>query len=116
MPTIEEWYRGIPPVTRAWFTASFICSVLFSIGAPMTGYLPLDWDQVTSRFEVWRLLTCFIVFGGLSFNLIITYYMMYNALTHSFTSPSRYQAPPDPVSVSPPSRVCAGVSTCARWR
>ena len=76
MPTIEEWYRGIPPVTRAWFTASLVCSILFTTGVPMTRYLPLDWDQVTGHFEVWRLLTCFVVFGGLSFNILITYYMM----------------------------------------
>ena len=52
MPTIEEWYRGIPPITRSWFTASLVTSILFTTGVPMTQYLPLNWDLVLHKFEV----------------------------------------------------------------
>ena len=121
MPTIEEWYRGIPPITRAWFTASLVTSILFTTGVPVVQYLPLNWDLILHRFEVWRLLTGFIVFGGLSFNILITYYMMYTAHAHSRHSrkangpcTTHRQLTPQPsIPVLP---LWAGVSTCERWR
>jgi len=66
----EDWYKGLPPVTKVYWTAAVLTTVLSSLGALSAMYLYLDFDLVVGKFQIWRLLTNFIFFGNFSMPFI----------------------------------------------
>jgi Derlin-2/3 len=64
MSSPEEWFRELPVVTKYYFCAAVLSTMATSFGLLNPYYLILDFNLVFSRFQVWRLLTCFIWFGN----------------------------------------------------
>ena len=41
-------------------------------------YLVLDWGMVFQKFQIWRLVTCFFVIGGFSWNFLMRVILIHN--------------------------------------
>jgi len=76
MVSIEEWYAALPRLTRTWFTGACITGILFLVQIPPAAYLQLNWDQVLKHLQVWRLITCFFVFGKIGISWLFCVYMI----------------------------------------
>jgi Derlin-2/3 len=76
MSTPEEWYKSLPVVTRYYFTIAFSATVLTTLGVIPPYYLYLDWNLVIQRFQIWRLITCFLYFGGFSIQFVFQMYIL----------------------------------------
>lgn len=50
--TPEEWYRGLPPVTRVYWTAAVVATLLATIGAVSPQWLLIDFDLLIHKFQV----------------------------------------------------------------
>eukprot|EP01104_Vermistella_antarctica_P007230 TRINITY_DN1798_c0_g4_i2.p1 TRINITY_DN1798_c0_g4~~TRINITY_DN1798_c0_g4_i2.p1 ORF type:complete len:241 (-),score=33.52 TRINITY_DN1798_c0_g4_i2:165-887(-) len=75
---ISNWWNSIPIVTRWWFAGVFGLTILANFRILVTPYdLVLGWDMVVKKFQVWRLITCFLFFGGLGFPFLIMLIMLY---------------------------------------
>ena len=61
---IEDWYRGLPKVTRGYMTAAMGTTVLVQLELLAPTLLFLDFEAVGTQLEVWRLMTNFVFFGG----------------------------------------------------
>jgi len=76
MVSIEAWYSGLPPLTKIWFTGALITGVIITLGIPPVAYIALKWDAVLKNLQVWRLVTCFFVFGKIGMGWIFSVYLM----------------------------------------
>ena len=76
MSSPQEMWEALPPVTRAWLSASVAATTLVSFGALDSNKLmfwpPLIWE----RLELWRFLGCFVFFGKFSFNFIMSMFIL----------------------------------------
>lgn len=63
----QQWFRDLPFVTRHWFGAAIGVTLAanFQIISPVQ--VLFFWENVKSRFELWRLLTCFCYVGPFDF-------------------------------------------------
>jgi len=75
MATPEEWFRSLPIVTRTYFVAAIATTTLVSLGVINPYYLYLDFDLVF-KFQIWRLVTCFLFFGKFSLQFIFQIYIL----------------------------------------
>ena len=50
-----DWYRGIPQVTRYWFTGSIALPLLGKIGLVNPLWMILDLNRILYKFEVYHL-------------------------------------------------------------
>ena len=41
-------------------------------------YLVLDWGMVFTKFQIWRLVTCFFIIGGFSWNFLMRIILIHN--------------------------------------
>ncbi|CAD5118545.1 DgyrCDS7233 [Dimorphilus gyrociliatus] len=78
---IGDWYRGIPQITRYWFTASVVLPLMGKIGlvSPMT--MILDSHLLLSKFQIWRPLTALIYYPIMpqtGFHYLINLYFLYS--------------------------------------
>jgi Derlin-2/3 len=75
MATPEEFFRNLPPVTRAWFVVAFMTTVLVE-----TGFLDLFklafLPEAILKGEIWRLFTPFIFFGKFSFPFVMNLFFL----------------------------------------
>jgi len=81
---IGDWFRGIPIVTRWWFSLSIIFPLLGRIGLFPPYYMILDFELVAYKFQVWRLITSIIYFPlgpGTGFHYLINLYFLYSYST-----------------------------------
>eukprot|EP00128_Syssomonas_multiformis_P000768 Colp12_sorted_trinity150504_noHs@30732 len=74
---ISTWYAQIPKVTKALVTGSVAITLLANFGVLNPMYLYLSWDHVVKNFQVWRLLSCFLFHGKLSWNFMINIVFLY---------------------------------------
>eukprot|EP00002_Diphylleia_rotans_P007003 TRINITY_DN1647_c0_g1_i2.p1 TRINITY_DN1647_c0_g1~~TRINITY_DN1647_c0_g1_i2.p1 ORF type:complete len:252 (-),score=45.92 TRINITY_DN1647_c0_g1_i2:141-896(-) len=72
---IQDWFNGLPPVSRFVVTAFGATAFLAHFNIVPFGKIVFDWVDITSRFEIWRLITPFFVIGKLDLNFLI--YFMY---------------------------------------
>ena len=72
----EEWYRNLKPVTRGYLTTCCIITILVQMELLPAGLLILDWQGVTGRLEVWRLLTNFCFFGGFGLPFVFSMFFI----------------------------------------
>ena len=70
-PGPDAWFKSLPLVTQYWFggTVALTLAVNFDVIPGMK--IAFFWGMVKSKFELWRLLTCFFYAGGFSFNMLI---------------------------------------------
>eukprot|EP00742_Colponemidia_sp_Colp-10_P000634 GILJ01000692.1.p1 GENE.GILJ01000692.1~~GILJ01000692.1.p1 ORF type:complete len:258 (-),score=34.19 GILJ01000692.1:113-844(-) len=72
----EEWYKSLPPFTKVYGTAVFATTAAISFGLIDPRYLILDTDAVFRHFEIWRLVTCFFVFGKFSMSFLFQMFIL----------------------------------------
>ena len=72
----SDWYNSLPPVSKAWGTACFACTLLSQFGLVDLRNLYLNWALVKGKFQVWRLLTNFCFLGKFSFPFLMRMMMM----------------------------------------
>lgn len=72
----REWLESLPPITRAWFLASLLTTCLVSFGMLSAFRVVWVWPMVWEKFELWRLVTPFVYFGGFSFAFVINMYLL----------------------------------------
>jgi len=57
---ILQFYNSLPPLSRTWFTLSFIITALHTLDIFETDQLLFLWDRIPPpRLELWRILTSF---------------------------------------------------------
>ncbi len=72
----QEWYLGLPIFTRTWLTAVVITALGVRFGYANPYKIMFDYVAVFTQFQVWRILTCFLFLGPLSFNWIFQMMML----------------------------------------
>ncbi len=76
MSTPEEWYRGLPLVTKVYFTAAVATTILTSLGVVSPMLLYLDFDKILYKFNFWRLVTSFLYFGSFGLPFVFSIVML----------------------------------------
>ncbi|XP_046843371.1 derlin-1-like [Xenia sp. Carnegie-2017] len=81
---LGDWFRGIPVVTRWWFSLSIAFTLLGRFRILNAVYMFLSFDLIAYKFQIWRLFTS-IVFYPLSpqngFHYLINLYFLYSYST-----------------------------------
>ena len=72
----EEWYRGLPKITRAYLTISFVQTVLVQTELVSPYLLYLDFGRVGHDLEFWRLLTNLCFFGKFSMGFVFSMFFL----------------------------------------
>ncbi|POO00569.1 Derlin [Trema orientale] len=76
MSSPGEFYKSLPPITKAYGTLCLLATVGFQLGLYDKDDVALDYPLVFSRFQVWRLITTFFFLGGFSVNFGIRLLMI----------------------------------------
>lgn len=76
MPTPQEWYNGLPIVSRIWLTAAVVSGLGTKLGLINPYLLIFSWEAVWHKFQIWRIITNFLFFGGPSFPWLIMMFML----------------------------------------
>ena len=72
MSTIEAWFYSLPPFTKTYMVAAVASTLLAEIGLVSPYSYLLNWNRIISNFEIWRLVTPFVFFGGFSHMLLFS--------------------------------------------
>lgn len=59
----DAWFRDLPVLTRYWFGGSLFITLAVNFGIISPSLIPFLWEKVSSNFELWRLLSCFLYVG-----------------------------------------------------
>ncbi|OWF51050.1 derlin-1-like [Mizuhopecten yessoensis] len=81
---IGDWYRGIPFLTKYWFTGSVVVPILARFGILNPMWLFLHFESVVYKFQFWRPLTSVLFYpisGGNGFHYLINLYFLYSYST-----------------------------------
>eukprot|EP01114_Cavostelium_apophysatum_P015820 TRINITY_DN4394_c0_g1_i1.p1 TRINITY_DN4394_c0_g1~~TRINITY_DN4394_c0_g1_i1.p1 ORF type:complete len:244 (-),score=21.19 TRINITY_DN4394_c0_g1_i1:89-820(-) len=72
----EEWYKGMPVITRSFMTGCFLTSlaVYLDLVSPMALYL--NFPRITQHMELWRLVTNFFFFDTFGLNFVFHMFFM----------------------------------------
>jgi len=79
--SLSGWYRDVPPITKFFFTGTFLLGAMTSanllgfIGGPQG--LLFDFTMLREKFQVWRLVTPFIFAGGFGLNFVFHLHILY---------------------------------------
>jgi derlin-1 len=82
---LGQWYKSVPKITRACFTASIIVCVAARLGLVRPHNLILMVNPIIKHFQIWRLLTA-VLFYPMGFNYLINLYFLYQYSTRLETS------------------------------
>ncbi|XP_051879734.1 derlin-1 [Pristis pectinata] len=74
---LGEWYRGIPLVTRYWFTGCVVLPVLERLNVVSGRSLVLWSDRFFNDFQIWRPVTASL-FYPMGFHYLIQLYFLYS--------------------------------------
>lgn len=80
---IADWINGIPRISRYWFLSSIAVPLIAKLGLISGMSLILQWEPLM-RFEIWRLLTCFIYYPitpMTGFHYLINLFLLYSYST-----------------------------------
>eukprot|EP00736_Rhodelphis_marinus_P003202 Rmarinus@m.12564 len=73
--SIEDWFNGLPLVTKNYFISAVSVTLAANFG--LISWDRLYWDiPLIMKFQLWRLITPFLVLGGLGFSLLIVLMML----------------------------------------
>jgi len=75
--SVEQWFRGLPPVTRWHFTSAVIMTLAGNFGLVNPVSIALMRESVFSKFEIWRLVTNLMFLGKLGFGFLIHLLFLY---------------------------------------
>lgn len=74
MRRIKSAVERTPPITQGFLSLSILVTFLAMLmnGNEYPKFLLLDWQQVFSRFQIWRLFTAFLYFGPFDISFVLT--------------------------------------------
>lgn len=81
---IGDWYRGIPQMTKYWFTGSIVVPLVARLGLINPVHLILIFERVAYNFQIWRPLTAVLYFpmsGPSGFHYLMNLYFLYSYST-----------------------------------
>lgn len=76
MSSPAEFYKSLPPITKAYGTLCLLMTTIYQIGLYDPIDIALSYKLVFSRFQVWRLITTFFFLGNFSINFGIRLLMI----------------------------------------
>ena len=74
--SIEEWFKELPPISRGWLVSALLSTVAVVLGFASPVQLYLDWNLVINKFQIWRLMTCYIFFGKFGLPFVFQLYFL----------------------------------------
>ncbi|XP_048752583.1 derlin-1-like [Ostrea edulis] len=81
---IGDWYRGIPQMTKYWFTGSVVVPLVARFGLINPRNLILIFESVVYKFQFWRPLTAVLFYpisGPSGFHYLMNLYFLYSYST-----------------------------------
>jgi len=81
MTDIGDWYRGIPEMTKYWFTGSVVLPLLGRFGLFNPYYMAIEWNLLIYKFQIWRPITALFYFPitpQTGFHWLLMLYFLYN--------------------------------------
>ncbi|KAK7114158.1 derlin-1-like [Littorina saxatilis] len=81
---IGDWYRGIPQITRYWFTGSVVVPIVARVGLLNPMWLILTFQHFIYKFQIWRPLTAALYYpisGPKGFHYLMNLYFLYSYST-----------------------------------
>lgn len=85
----SDWYKGIPQITRYWFSGSIIVPLIARFGILSAHTLILDWTLFISKFHIWRPVTAALFYPispQTGFSFLINLYFLYSYSSRLETS------------------------------
>ncbi|WCJ42591.1 DERLIN-1 [Euphorbia peplus] len=76
MSSPGEYYKSLPPISKAYGTLCFLSTVVYQLGILDPVHVALIYKLVFYRFQVWRLFTNFFFLGKFSINFGIRLLMI----------------------------------------
>ena len=73
---MEEWFNSVPKITRTWFVLALGTTIFTEVGSINPYSLIFLPENILYKFEVWRLFTPFIFFGGFGFPFAMQLYFL----------------------------------------
>eukprot|EP00736_Rhodelphis_marinus_P011526 Rmarinus@m.1150 len=61
--TLEEWFQEMPVVTRAYLSLAVLTTLAATLDFVSAFDLYFNWNLITNKLELWRLVTNFLYFG-----------------------------------------------------
>jgi Derlin-2/3 len=77
MSSIEGWYYSMPQLTRSYLSICFLFTALSSLGFMDPRSVYLSFDLIWERFQLWRLMTCFMYLGNFGFPFLMQLMILY---------------------------------------
>lgn len=72
----KHWYESLPIITKWWFGMALVLTLSGNLGFVSPMKLIFSLDEITSNFEVWRILSCFCYVGGFSLPTLVCLIML----------------------------------------
>lgn len=72
----QQMFNSLPLITRAWFGITLLLTVAGNFGILSPYYYVFKWSNIISKFEIWRVATCFCYAGSFDFNTLIAMYTL----------------------------------------
>lgn len=69
-------FNALPIITRYWFGATMLVTLSTNFGILSGNHIVFNWTAITTKFELWRLVSPFLFAGSFSFNTLIACYML----------------------------------------
>ncbi|MCO5562694.1 hypothetical protein L7F22_016324 [Adiantum nelumboides] len=76
MSSPADYYKSLPPVSKAYGTICFLTTLGYQLGLVNVYLLLMDYEKVLYQLQVWRLLTNFLFLGPFSINFGIRLLMI----------------------------------------
>lgn len=76
MSSPAEYYKALPPISKAYGTLCLVTTTVYQLGLIHPQQIALIHELVFFRFQVWRLFTNFFFLGGFSINFGIRVLMI----------------------------------------
>ncbi|XP_065314547.1 derlin-1-like isoform X2 [Gordionus sp. m RMFG-2023] len=78
---IMDWFKGIPLITRIWFSLSIIIPLAGRIGLLNPYYMILLYEPTIKHFQLWRPITALLYYPispATGFHYLLLLYFLYN--------------------------------------
>eukprot|EP01038_Epipyxis_sp_PR26KG_P009695 gene9695-13049_t len=75
--SLRDWFNSVPIITKFFLLSTILSGALLSFNIISSSSMVFLWELVRYKFQIWRLLTCFIYAGPFSFNFAMHTYVLY---------------------------------------
>ena len=73
----QDYYNALPIITKAWWGATAVLTLTVNFGIVDGYHVPWIWEKVSTKMEVWRILTTFCYAGPFSLGTLFLLYMQW---------------------------------------